>query len=52
MVNDQSRSLPVGATLDSARGTFAWMPPSGYFGTYRFVFTTASGSVAVDITVK
>jgi len=52
MVNGQSRSLPVGATLDPARGTFAWMPPSGYFGTYRFVFTTASGSVAVDVTVK
>jgi hypothetical protein len=32
------KSLPVGSTLDSARGVFYWQPGPGFIGKYRFVF--------------
>jgi hypothetical protein len=32
------KSLPVGSTLDSARGVFYWQPGPGLIGEYRFVF--------------
>jgi hypothetical protein len=49
MANGAAEPLPVGASVN---GTwFGWMPPAGYFGDYRLVFTTASDTIAVIVTV-
>jgi Leucine-rich repeat (LRR) protein len=38
VVGGQLRDLPIGSTLDSARGIFYWQPGPGFVGEYRFVF--------------
>jgi hypothetical protein len=38
VVNDEMRPLPIGSTLDAARGVFRWQPGPGFVGTYDFVF--------------
>ena len=37
-VGSSLKSLPIGSTLDSARGVFYWQPGPGFIGKYRFVF--------------
>jgi hypothetical protein len=51
VANGQLRDLPVGSSLDTATGVFAWTPPPGYFGEYRLVFLTGRDRVDVDVTV-
>jgi hypothetical protein len=38
VMNNQTRPLPVGSTLDTGRGIFYWQPGPGYIGDYKFVF--------------
>ena len=38
IVGDQLRRLPIGSTLNSAKGTFSWMPGPGFLGSYDLVF--------------
>jgi hypothetical protein len=33
-------SLPIGSTLDMAKGIFYWQPPPAFIGKYTFVFVT------------
>ena len=35
---DRLKPLPVGSTLDKARGIFYWHPGPGFYGNYEFVF--------------
>jgi hypothetical protein len=51
VANGELRDLPVGSSLDRARGTFAWMPPPGYLGTYRLVFVLGSERLVIDVNV-
>jgi len=37
-VKDELRPLPIGSTLDSARGVFYWQPGPGFLGDYELVF--------------
>jgi len=37
-VKDELRPLPIGSTLDSARGVFYWQPGPGFIGKYELVF--------------
>jgi hypothetical protein len=37
-VGDQLKPLPVGSTLDSAKGVFYWQPGPGFAGRYELVF--------------
>jgi hypothetical protein len=50
------RPLPVGSSLDAAKGVFKWEPGPGFIGRYRFVFlrTTPDGSksrIHVSVTI-
>jgi len=38
VVGNELRNLPIGSTLDRARGVFSWQPGPGFIGEYRFVF--------------
>jgi len=38
LVGTELRPLPIGSTLDSAKGTFSWMPGPGFVGEYKLVF--------------
>jgi hypothetical protein len=38
VVGDELRPLPIGSTLDSRSGVFAWQPGPGFLGEYTFVF--------------
>jgi hypothetical protein len=38
VVGDELRPLPIGSTLDSRSGIFAWQPGPGFLGEYTFVF--------------
>jgi hypothetical protein len=38
VMNDEMRPLPVGSSLDSARGVFRWHPGPGFIGRFEFVF--------------
>jgi hypothetical protein len=35
---DRLQPLPIGSTMDIARGIFYWQPGAGFVGRYRFVF--------------
>ncbi len=39
VVGDQLRQLPIGSTLDRAKGIFYWQPGPGFIGKYDLVFT-------------
>jgi hypothetical protein len=41
------KPLPVGSSLDTATGTFTWMPGVGFYGTYNLTFVRWSGANAV-----
>jgi len=38
LVGRQLRPLPIGSSLDSAKGIFSWQPGPGFVGNYRLVF--------------
>jgi hypothetical protein len=38
VAGDQLRPLPIGSTLDAARGIFYWSPGVGFVGNYQLVF--------------
>ncbi|GAG10996.1 unnamed protein product, partial [marine sediment metagenome] len=38
VVGDQLRPLPIGSTLDRAKGIFYWQPGPGFIGEYDLVF--------------
>jgi hypothetical protein len=38
VVGGKLKPLPIGATLNAARGVFYWQPGPGFIGEYRFVF--------------
>jgi hypothetical protein len=38
VVGGELRSLPIGSTLDSKKGTFSWMPGPGFIGIYNLLF--------------
>jgi hypothetical protein len=38
LIGDVAGQLPTGASLDVRHGIFRWQPPTGFAGTYRFVF--------------
>jgi hypothetical protein len=51
------RPLPVGSSLDTATGVFAWQPGPGFIGTYELVFvrTSCDGArvrIPVSISIK
>jgi hypothetical protein len=55
VVGGHMRSLPVGSTLDAARGTFKWQPGPGFVGTYEFVFIRNMSNgwkTRIPVTVK
>ena len=39
---DQVKPLPIGSTLDAARGIFYWQPGPGFLGVYELVFITGT----------
>jgi hypothetical protein len=43
-VNRESRSLPVGSSLDAKAGVFYWQPAPGFLGSFDLRFDSASGS--------
>jgi hypothetical protein len=53
VVGNELRPLPIGSTLDAARGVFFWQPGPGFLGTYSFIFvdgrTGLKKSVAMTI---
>jgi len=42
VIGNRPQILPVGSTLDRARGIFYWQPGPGFFGEYSFVFIEKS----------
>ncbi len=38
VIGDQLKPLPIGSTLDTEKGIFAWMPGPGFIGKYDLVF--------------
>jgi len=38
VVGQQLRPLPIGSSLDRAKGIFSWQPGPGFVGNYRLVF--------------
>lgn len=38
VTGEQLRALPIGSTMDMAKGIFYWQPGPAFLGTYRFVF--------------
>ena len=52
VVNGTAQDLPIGAHLDLTTGTFAWMPPAGYLGTYRFAFVRGADQIPVNVTIR
>jgi hypothetical protein len=51
VVGDELRPLPIGSTLDSSTGVFAWQPGPGFIGKYTFVFVRESAGGFKDKTV-
>jgi hypothetical protein len=47
--NGELRDLPVGSHLNLATGVFTWVPPPGYFGTYRLIFLIGRERVVIDV---
>jgi len=43
--------MPIGATIDTATGAFAWTPGPAFIGDYTLVFTTEAGVVRIIVTV-
>jgi len=53
VVGEELRPLPIGSTLNSAKGTFFWMPGPGFIGTYDLLFlTTDEFGITKRIPVK
>jgi hypothetical protein len=56
VVGNELRPLPIGSTLEAARGVFFWQPGPGFLGTYSFIFvdgrTGMKKSVAVTVRPK
>ena len=52
VANGETRALPVGSHLDPSSGTFTWVPPVGYFGTYTLAFVVNGGRVDVNVSVR
>lgn len=47
MVGGRLRALPIGSTLDTARGVFYWHPGPGFLGEYFFTFAVTARDGAV-----
>lgn len=52
IANGEARALPIGSHLDPSSGTFTWVPPVGYFGTYALAFVINDGRVDVNVSVR
>jgi hypothetical protein len=46
LVNDERRPLPIGSTLRSEEGIFAWAPGPGFLGAYDLLFERGGGGEA------
>jgi len=44
LVGKELRDLPVGSTLDCAKGIFYWLPGPGFVGKYSFIFIEKNSS--------
>ena len=51
VANGTLRDLPVGSSLNTRTGVFAWIPALGSLGTYRLAFIVNGERVLVDVTV-
>ena len=53
LVGDELRPLPIGSTLDRAKGIFSWLAGPGFLGAYEFVFIREDGfGIAERIPIK
>lgn len=52
LVGGDRRRLPVGSTLDEARGIFFWQPGAGFNGQYELVFERAGVETRIRIQVQ
>jgi len=57
LVGEELRPLPVGSTLDSRKGTFAWMAGPGFLGEHElaFILKDAFGTIRripIHVTIK
>jgi hypothetical protein len=52
IIGDQSRSIPVGSSLDREKGIFYWQPGAGFTGLYRLLFMDTTKKRRVKINIK
>ena len=52
VVNGALQALPVGAFLDTQKGSLYWLPGPSFIGTYEFLFVRSAGGVKERIPVS